>query len=500
MLLKPRKRPAEGHATPNASIDGLSPAKRGRGRPMKHSSDLKPPQHVRIQQESLIHSQQTTQQPDIIPSSQLSPLEALPVELIHQIFFYALETNMARASPHLAAALSKPSIYAALVAFAFFADDGIGPVDRQVFLPAQYVPLPLEDRVRLQEGILRCQWCTLRLLKASVPVISRLVQVQAWHREAKKWAQFPYLDEQKSVCVAKDQPLIFYEVVRLPLDPENRAVMEAHFFAKSFCLPFDQLTPQRLHLESREEDTNTLGDDCFILRIIEWEYEPHPDPKLGRPLIKRPVSARAVLDTRCLPDHILLGRPEWTAPKLELLMLLRQSIRFLPEAQNRIHMSIDALFEGMASAIRTLNTEALLVLVELYFAICYNPPHFTHLIPLELFHLAAQLPRLVSSEMMTLLVRASIGSIPSEDYILTSWALWNKTEHIAVFLLHHMEGAHGDYGLAPDELLFTNGRVAQKVPFKIAGFAFDEFTNEVPYHRQGTPRGNAAFEHQKLAE
>lgn len=499
MLLKPRKRPAKDEAIPNAHVDDLPRAKRGRGRPMKHGSDLKPPQYARIQQANLLHSQQTTHQAAIFQTPQLSPLEALPVELIHQIFFYALEANMARASPHLAQALSKPTIYSALILFAYFADDGIGPVDNQVFLPAQYVPIPVDERIRLQKGILACRWCTLDLLKSTIPVLSRLVMVQAWHREAKNWAQFPHSSELESISLPEEESA-FRGMAVLPSDPNERDAMEAHFFATWKTIGFDSHSPDRRHLESGQFIADPRTDDEFLLRIIEWEYSQDHQARQPARLIKRTGRARAVLDARCLPDHIVSGHPEWTTPRLHLLMLLRQSMRFLPEAVNRIHMSIDALFDGLALAIKSHNTKALLVLLELYFALCYNPPDMTPLLPLEFFHLAAQQVQPQSSEMMSLLIRASLGSIPSEDYTLTSWAVRNKTDPVAMFLLRHMEGANGDYGLPSGDLLFTNGQLGRHIHLHVAPFALDEFTNEVPYHRQGTARGTASYEHLKLAE
>lgn len=499
MLLKPRKRPASDEAIPTVHVDDLPPAKRGRGRPMKHVSDLKPPQYARIKQANLLHSQQTTHQADIFQSSQLSPLEALPVELIHQIFFYALEANMARASPHLAHALSKPSIYSALILFAYFADEGIGPVDKQLFLPAQYVPIPLDERIRLQQGILACRWCTLDLFKSTVPILSRLVMVQAWHREANNWAGFPHSSELESISLPEEESG-FRDMAVLPSDPNERDAMEAHFFATWKTIGFDSHSPDRCHLESGELITDPRANNEFLPRIIEWEYSQDHVAQRPARLIKRTGRARAVLDVRCLPDHIVSGYPEWTTPRLQLLMLLRQSMRFLPESHNRIHMSIGALFDGLALAIKSHNTKALLVLLELYFALCYNPPDINPRLPLEFFHLAAQQAQPQSSEMMSLLIRASLRTIPAEDYILTSWAVRNKIDPVAIFLLRHMAGANEIYEVSPGNLVFTNGRLGRHIHLHVAPFALDEFTNEVPYYRQDTARGTASYEHLKLAE
>ena len=59
------------------------------------------------------------------PNPKLSNLESLPVELIEKIFLYSLNTNLPRASPHLAAALSSEQIYRLLILLAFFNNDEV---------------------------------------------------------------------------------------------------------------------------------------------------------------------------------------------------------------------------------------------------------------------------------------------------------------------------------------------------------------------------------------
>jgi hypothetical protein len=131
-----------------------------------------------------------TKKPRPAPPQNLAPaapsqswLERLPVELIEQIFLHALEVNMAKASPFLGRSLAKESIYRTLILFAFFDDDDSYPVETKHFAPATYRMLSLEERLRLQQGVLDSRWCTKDRLEQSLPTFRRLVIVQEWHRQ-----------------------------------------------------------------------------------------------------------------------------------------------------------------------------------------------------------------------------------------------------------------------------------------------------------------------------
>ncbi|KAL4807709.1 hypothetical protein BDV18DRAFT_107290 [Aspergillus unguis] len=98
-----------------------------------------------------------------------SRLEALPAELIQEIFLRCLEFNLPRASAHLAWALSSPVIYTWLVRLAFAKAEGMG----DSFLPQHFIPphdavgyVGVEEMKELRTRILECRWCTLPLIRS----------------------------------------------------------------------------------------------------------------------------------------------------------------------------------------------------------------------------------------------------------------------------------------------------------------------------------------------
>ncbi|KAI5309922.1 hypothetical protein KEM55_002120 [Ascosphaera atra] len=102
----------------------------------------------------------------------LSPLEQLPPELIEHIFLYCLECNLPLASPFLAAALSRESLYSALTLAAFW-ESAVGADERAIFSGASIRhaqvdvgSLLVSGKARLQGQILRCRWFDPQLLMA----------------------------------------------------------------------------------------------------------------------------------------------------------------------------------------------------------------------------------------------------------------------------------------------------------------------------------------------
>lgn len=416
--------------------------------------------------------------------STLSTLESLPIELIQHIFFHSFEVNMPRASPYLAQVLSKPSIYTALVLFAYFDDDDQSPVETLHFRPAEYRRIALADHVRLQQGILACRWCTLDLLKSCMPVLSRLQMVQAWHREH---------DAEQSLMIDPGSiPQVTNDVLRpvaaLPA-LDDHVAMEKHFLAKLETAPTGDLG-----LSVRSGTLGPVGEDKTLPRIMQWRSSVDEQ---GQPhkTIQEGIS---VLAARVIPDQALRGSP-WTNARITLVQLLRQGMRFLG-SEHVVSVSAKALFEGMSGAIRERNETALLVLLELHHAVmrldaednagddvwgrstprgrCLVGP-FTHPLPLELFHLAcgqqererrqmaeaepeigtdtntkeesesrtgkgtsAQLQSPIESQfqsqsqsqsqsqargttarILSLLIREGLDSIPPDDGVLTRWAI-----------------------------------------------------------------------------
>ncbi|KAE8151254.1 hypothetical protein BDV25DRAFT_171630 [Aspergillus avenaceus] len=103
------------------------------------------------------------------PGQTRSRLEALPAEIIQEIFLHCLEFNLPRASLHISRVLSNPLIYTWLIRLAF---SSANESSRSAFFTSDFLPWPLEyfvlsveQRRDLQNDILTCRWCTLPLMR-----------------------------------------------------------------------------------------------------------------------------------------------------------------------------------------------------------------------------------------------------------------------------------------------------------------------------------------------
>ncbi|WEW61480.1 hypothetical protein PRK78_006970 [Emydomyces testavorans] len=96
-----------------------------------------------------------------------APIEKLPVELLHKIFFQSLEFNLPRASIHLAVALSNEVIYTWLIRLAFSSTNpsSSSGIFTHPFLPMGYFSVDINRRSDLQTEILKCRWCTVSLIR-----------------------------------------------------------------------------------------------------------------------------------------------------------------------------------------------------------------------------------------------------------------------------------------------------------------------------------------------
>ncbi len=403
----------------------------------------------------------------------LSQLETLPLELIQSMFLHSLEINLARTSPILAKSLSKESIYTALVLFAFFDDDGEHPVETKSFALARYRQLDLAEKLRLQTSILDCRWCTLERLKRIMPALSRLAMVQAWHEEKERESRDD-AHESETTLITPSPAL--RKVAQLPTSSDVEAI-EQHFLAR--C-------SERL----AEDEGHSPYSATYLPRIRTWTSK----DKDGQ-TYKTVDGARGVFNARYIPDRLLRGKP-WTLEMVEYLKIVRQGWRFL-QKDFVLKISSTAIFEGMASAIAEHNLDALKVLLELHFAAFRDQNSHTsvsaagrvryavsysHAIPLELFHLATRQQE-KSANIVSLLLREGIDSIPKDDAIMTRWAVRGAAseEEVAVWLLTHLEATQ-DYGLGTNgSSLFVNGNMTWR---RTAGsYPFPElsFTNEIGY-------------------
>lgn len=426
------------------------------------------------------HSERTRKMAEEI--SKLSILERLPVELIQQIFFYALEVNLPRASHHLQQILSTDAIFKSLVLFAYFDSDGVSRVETKHFLPGEYRVLTCVEKIRLQESIFTCRWCTYERLVSCLPSLSRLAMVQAWHREKLQDESHGRvgMPHEPSFIVAND---LIRGLASLP-SLEDEAKLEQHFLARTSIEDLgnsESLTPNAAH-------------GSWLPRIITWKSLSDDNGDIHKST-DRSIS---VLAARHIPSKILTEGP-LVAEQLALLQLLRQGYTFV-QGDHVMSISANAMFDGMRVAIQESNVTGLKTLLELHnvlfksgawtFAIMMSSsltPPTHHPLPLDLFHLAVGQDA-ASSELLSLLLRAGIDALPQDDEVVTAWAVYKARENdtLAQWLLKHMEG-NASYGLPRRVHLFVDGCLSWRARPR-GNFPFSEtsFATELGY-LAGTP-------------
>lgn len=435
--------------------DGANDKERRKGRPgrgMKHPKDIAAPRRTVRQQQRILQEQWQGRvdaaEYDLTkpagPDHQriLSPLERLPNEIIQQIFFSSLETNLALTSWSLNETLSGDSVFRSLILLAYF-DPSTHPcldadVEKKLFLPAQYRRLENDERRDLQRSILGFRWCSLARIRDCMPVLSRLAVIAAARRERRDLeANGPFR------WLAPDS------LPTLPAD-EDYQILRHRYSASITDTPYDLLQQA---LGRPLADQTGVDDTLPFLRVPS-------DPALddARSLnIDCPV-----LGALYVPDRLLCGAP-WTDEKLALLQLLRQGLRAgkvniaTPWTPGQAPcVSVSAMFVGMANAMKEHRRDALLTLLELYCDLrgtehwdrddgelaaysddgrappVHPPPH--------LFHLATKSGD-SASDFVKLLIRAELGAIPGDDEILTAWAVRAEATGSAIgrWVLRRME-------------------------------------------------------------
>lgn len=453
----------------------------GRGRPLKPTAQLASTQKRTILDRLQKHHAEVQRKMDS-ESDKLSMLEKLPVELIQQVFFHALEVNMPRASNYLRQVLSTEQIFNSLVTFAYFDDDGESPVEAKHFLPAEYRMMNCEEKVRLQQNMFTCRWCTYERIKTCLPSLSRLVIVQAWHRERS-------LDEshgQGTDVVHETTMMVPNEAIRglatLP-SLDEKAKLEQHFLAR---ITVEDLGSSDFSLQHDER--------AYLPRIITWTSSLDKQGVIH----KSTDRSLTTLAARHIPDWLLRSTP-WTDEQLRLLQLLRQGYTFIQD-DHVMSISAKAVFDGMRNAILESNIAALTTLLEMHnvffksgawtfqqmMTTSLTPPSH-HPLPIELFHLAAEQDNR-ATQMISLLLRAGIDSLPEDDEVITAWAVHGSQQGnvLASWLLKHMEGT-ADYGLPRRGHLFVDGCLSWRARAR-GNFPFPEtsFATELGYIA-GTP-------------
>lgn len=343
----------------------------------------------------------------------LSMLEALPVEIIEQIFLYSLNLNLPRASGVLATALSREHIYKLLIVLAFWDDPpseypGSEAIDR-VFGPLEYVSLTLDQRVKLQEQVLRCQWCTMKRVQEQIPTMMILTIHRQWINAG------------------------------MTMEPDQQAALERFMARKDDTVRVFHGKGPPLKRAAQ------LASHPEMMRLANLpgphEYEMHITPNVLieiRSRTMKTVVSWPALQLQTFPPHLLRGRSTgFTEEDVLFLELLRMCSHnytpvnspLIPSTTTTVDRT--ALNEGVSNAIRNQNLEALVTLLKIdEFIFRYNTsnqgraPFYT--IPSDHFINVTKHGRENPGQNVAFfmaLIRASAESLPAAAREIAEWTL-----------------------------------------------------------------------------
>jgi hypothetical protein len=295
----------------------------------------------------------------------LSELKDLDENLVRKIFFLSLEPNLARTSKSLNRTLSKESIYKTLILYAFFQNDEQTPVNDSHFAPDSYRYLTANERLRLQKGILDCQWCTYERIRRYIPNLMRLELEKQWNLHHQTWPDDESLPRQNDI-----------------------EGLRAFFQGKHEHMQANQI--------------------CTTIRPPSTSSNPRP---------------RNVVQFDYIP-HRALNPRSWDNGAADYLLFVRQHLRSLSNAK----FSPVELIKGIRKAIYEHNRQALYLLILIhYHRARARPPSVLDVpLPADLFNLAYQqsadydwiLELLVAGNFRTLPAGFGIGlqrSNPAEE-------------------------------------------------------------------------------------
>ncbi|KAJ5147926.1 uncharacterized protein N7443_000489 [Penicillium atrosanguineum] len=344
------------------------------------------------------------------PRRTLSMLEALPRELIEQIFLYSLNLNLPRASPALAAALSREHIYKLLIILACWDDPpdasssykGIGPI----LAPLDYIPLGIPQRAKLQEDVFRCRFCTLDRVRDQIPTMMLLTIRRQWINN--------------DIVMEPDQQ----EALEQFMERKDNKV--ATFQGKG---PPVQIVPQiraNPELLRRAQQPGLHEYELCVNPMTLIEYR---SKTLGTTV------TWPALNLKIFPPNLLRGGPKgFSAADVEFLEMLRiTSGNTLPpfnELGPCTFTTVDrrALHTGVNKAIVTQNFVALETLLKIDELFCRFHGHRTeesvfYTIPSEHYLTVIRLrcDPIQNVRLFQTLLRASAESMPIKSTELTQW-------------------------------------------------------------------------------
>jgi hypothetical protein len=347
----------------------------------------------------------------------LSMLEALPGEVIEQIFLHSLNLNLPRASPFLSRVLSRESMYRSLILLAFWDDPpdfpGSEAVNRMMVGPLEYVPISEDDRSRLQKQILKCKWLTAERVREQVPTMQILTLHRLWVNTGIKVNEDQQEDFEKLLAREKDSPNFFHGQ-----GPETDKIATL-LLAKH-------------------------GDMIKKMCPNITKGGPHPYELRIKPMVYTEVRCRNLrfavempaLTLYEFPDHLLRGRSDGFRPEdVALLEVLRMSSFNWCIGENRAtltKLNRKALNEGIQNAIRTQNLNAMVSLLKIdEFVFRFgdgNKRKGFYTIPQEHFFAVIRTGRdkpLLNAAFFEALLRASAESVPTRSSEMTEWIVDN---------------------------------------------------------------------------
>ncbi|KAJ5438983.1 uncharacterized protein N7458_009981 [Penicillium daleae] len=344
----------------------------------------------------------------------LSMLEALPVEVIEQIFLYSLNLNLPRASPVLAAAISREQIYRILIILAFWDDPPTNPRSaaiNRILRPLDYVSLTLDQRGRLQEAVFRCRWCTMERLREQIPTIIILTIHQQWIN------------------------------LGITMKPDQQAALDKFMNRQDDTIrifhgegPPLKVAPHLCQHPEMQRLSRIPGPHKYQLHV-----KPMVMVEVRSETMKSIVAWPALAILK-FPDHLLRGGKTGFTPDdvmyLEMLRMCSNNFAqndtpLLPSTISTVDRTV--LHEGVGNAIRTQNYNALISLLKIdeYIfrfhmsrqgrPVCYTIPsdHF-----LTVTRVGRDKPHL-NAAFFEALIRASAESIPSNAPEILQWTLEN---------------------------------------------------------------------------
>lgn len=359
--------------------------------------------------------------PPVVRRRALSILETLPVEIIEKIFLFSLNLELPRASPVLAAALSREQVYNLLIILAFWDDpmitDPLSAEMAAMLAPLEYEPLGWEKRNNLQTAIFRCRWCTMARVRDQIPKILNLTLHRLWINTG------------------------------IEMEPEQRAALDRFMKREDITtLVFKGKGGTQDRLEERIKSPSSKSHR-FLQNEGPHEYglevQPNVCIRIHSPTVVGGITWPAI-ELREFPLRLLRGsNTGFAAEDVAFLEVLRLCSHNFYDGSHEPNYSATrlnrtALHQGVKNAIRTENLEALVSLLKIdEYMYNFGPRtqdpdtaevYLPYTIPSDHFVTVTRMghsnPRL-NLACFEALVRANAESIPTHSPEITQWTIEN---------------------------------------------------------------------------